>query len=235
VSSNVEWCRTDDAVILLDLKNGRYFGLGRSEREALEELVFDWAKNEENRPPTSRTDRNSVGLPIAERLVERGLLTRHEVQRRVGASSVPMPAEGIPFADVLAPPGVRTSHYANLLAAYGYACYQLRRRSLERIVKHVSGRRYKRSRNACEGLRGQLIYYSRIFLHLRPLVFATRDHCLADSLTLIEFLAEYDLFPSWMVGVRTQPFGAHSWVQYGSLVLNDAPEKVRAYVPILAV
>jgi hypothetical protein len=52
---------------------------------------------------------------------------------------------------------------------------------------------------------------------------------------MIEYLSMYHVFPEWVIGVRTQPFGAHSWVQNGAVVLNDTPERVSSFTPILAV
>ena len=70
---------------------------------------------------------------------------------------------------------------------------------------------------------------------LRPFVFTARDKCLQDSLALIGFLASEGLFPHWVIGVKTRPFGAHSWVQLGPTVLNDHHDHVRQFVPILVV
>jgi hypothetical protein len=70
---------------------------------------------------------------------------------------------------------------------------------------------------------------------MRPLVITSHDKCLHDSLTLLRFLAAEKLYPSWVVGVRTRPFAAHSWVQSGDLVLNDTHEYVRGFTPILVV
>ena len=73
------------------------------------------------------------------------------------------------------------------------------------------------------------------YLRTRPLLSTAHEQCLKDSLTLIRFLASERLYPQWVIGVRTRPFAAHSWVQEGSLVLNDVHETVRRYTPILVV
>ena len=70
---------------------------------------------------------------------------------------------------------------------------------------------------------------------LRPFVFTAREKCLLDSLALVMFLAKDGLLPRWVIGVRTGPFGAHSWVQCGTTVLNDQHEYVRQFRPILVV
>lgn len=73
------------------------------------------------------------------------------------------------------------------------------------------------------------------YLRLRPFALTTHDRCLHDSLALIHFLTTRGLIAQWVIGVRLRPFGAHSWVQRGSVVLNDQPDHVRAYEPILVV
>lgn len=70
---------------------------------------------------------------------------------------------------------------------------------------------------------------------MRPLVITSHDKCLHDSLTLVHFLASEHFYPQWVIGVRTRPFAAHSWVQAGPLVLNDVHEYVRGFTPILVV
>ena len=73
------------------------------------------------------------------------------------------------------------------------------------------------------------------FIRLRPLLFGAQDACLYDSLALARFLSYYRQFPTCVIGVQTNPFGAHCWVQEGPYVFNDAPEYVRRFTPILAV
>ncbi|WP_431261872.1 lasso peptide biosynthesis B2 protein [Roseateles chitinivorans] len=73
------------------------------------------------------------------------------------------------------------------------------------------------------------------FERLRPLAFSARDRCLHDSLSLVFFLFAEGLSARWVIGVKTNPFGAHSWVQSGRTVLNDQHEFVRAFRPILVV
>jgi hypothetical protein len=38
-----------------------------------------------------------------------------------------------------------------------------------------------------------------------------------------------------VLGVRMNPFSAHAWAQFGSIVLTDSLEQVREFTPILAV
>jgi hypothetical protein len=70
---------------------------------------------------------------------------------------------------------------------------------------------------------------------LRPLFYTVRDACVLDCLTMRHFLASYGAQPEWVFGVRTEPFDTHCWLQQGELLLNDLPDRVRQYSPILLV
>lgn len=59
--------------------------------------------------------------------------------------------------------------------------------------------------------------------------------CLVRSFVLLRFLQRCGGGAAWVFGVRTWPFGAHCWLQAGPVVLDDAPERLAPYVPILAV
>jgi hypothetical protein len=72
------------------------------------------------------------------------------------------------------------------------------------------------------------------YFHCRAWLFSAAGECLLDSMTLHAFLAHYGVASSLVIGVRTSPFGAHAWVQFGEHVLNDECENVRAYEPIYA-
>ena len=74
---------------------------------------------------------------------------------------------------------------------------------------------------------------ARVFRILRPIFYTAKDKCFFDSLVLLEFCSRYRLFPSWVIGVTTQPFQAHSWVQEGTIVVNDTAERARVFTPIV--
>lgn len=59
--------------------------------------------------------------------------------------------------------------------------------------------------------------------------------CLLRSFLLLRILRRRGLDATWVFAVRTWPFAAHCWLQRGDLVLDDAPERLIAYSPILAV
>jgi len=81
----------------------------------------------------------------------------------------------------------------------------------------------------------EIVSLAARFARLRPYTFVAHDRCLFHSLALTSFLLAHGLSCTWVIGVRTRPWAAHSWVQYRDWLLNATPEEVREYVPLLAV
>jgi hypothetical protein len=122
-----------------------------------------------------------------------------------------------------------------IVAAYVRARIMLRMLSLHSIVQVTTRRKRARGRrhDAFDFIKARALL--DIYLRLRPFLLTAKNQCLLDSLVLVEFLAAYDLFPLWVVGVRTGPFGAHSWVQQDGTAFNASAEYSRSFSPILAV
>ena len=59
------------------------------------------------------------------------------------------------------------------------------------------------------------------------------DRCLPRSLAFLRLCNARRHFPSLVIGVRTNPFTAHAWVQCEGMVLNDSVDQVRVFTPIL--
>lgn len=105
-----------------------------------------------------------------------------------------------------------------------WAANALRQRSLRDILAWA-----RRTRAPAGNVQRNLV--SR-FLALRP--FYPRDYnCLFDSLALSRFLRERRASGDWVFGVRGAPFAAHCWVEIEGVPVNDDPDFVAPYVPIL--
>jgi hypothetical protein len=59
--------------------------------------------------------------------------------------------------------------------------------------------------------------------------------CLMRSLQQRLYLQRRGHHAAWVFGVRTWPFEAHCWLQAGSVVLDDRPDHVTGFAPILVV
>ncbi len=59
--------------------------------------------------------------------------------------------------------------------------------------------------------------------------------CLMRSLQQRLYLQRRGHHAAWVFGVRTWPFEAHCWLQAGTVVLDDQPDHVAGFTPILVV
>ncbi|WP_379489453.1 lasso peptide biosynthesis B2 protein [Novosphingobium clariflavum] len=68
---------------------------------------------------------------------------------------------------------------------------------------------------------------------LAKLIRTPANRCLSRSIALVQRLAAHGCAAHLVMGVRVIPFAAHSWAQIGDVVLNDSPEEVARFTPIL--
>lgn len=59
--------------------------------------------------------------------------------------------------------------------------------------------------------------------------------CLLRAFMLRHLLRRAGHDPAWVFGVQTWPFAAHCWLQMDDIVLDDHPDRVASYTPILVV
>lgn len=230
LSSHVHVCVTQDHAVLLDLRRDKYIGIAREHMPALAASVIGW-------PATGQPAVESAPLaePVLRDLLSTNVLTADPAAGKEARSPVmPRPRFAAVEADLDDRPRVTVRNVFQLLLAAVKAKALLKWRPIEAIVARVRHRKEQQCASGAFDLDAARPIVAA-FLQLRPLVFATKDECLFDSLVLVEFLALHDLFPVWLFGVATNPFKAHSWVQAGDRVLNDLPERVCRFTPILAV
>jgi len=228
LTSHVRACECDGQVILLDLRRGRYLGIGGPTSAALSQFVQGW--------PIIAAHKDSTATPagirdVTQRFVSQGLMTGNAVRRPLDAT-IAIASTSLDFEDLSADVDIGARRIAHFLKSAALTAWRLRFCSLHAIALAVAARRERNDR-ALSGSLAAMENVSIAYERLRPFVFTSRQKCLYDSLTLIEFLAAEQLFPHWVVGVKTGPFGAHSWVQCGTTVLNDQHEYVRRFRPIL--
>ncbi len=229
-------CRTLCDTVGLDLKRNRYFSLGPGETQVLENidlLPHDTApylpSRNANMPVAPA--RHLLEALIAARIIGRGAGRRAPVTVRTDTSGT-LYSAGYEFQSETP---LRWHHALACLAAHVWARHVLRTCSLYRICRALH---LLRSRSLRRGLvfeDSRAIGLVSVFRILRPFVYDARDRCLLHALTLERFLGFYGLHPNWVIGVRTRPWGAHSWVQAGRLVLDGRPDDVNEYTPILIV
>jgi hypothetical protein len=234
---HVRACSTATGTVLLDLRRNRYFGVGRKETRVLSSLTANWR----DAATTSANLSNDVeplpladAVRIADKLVQAGLLSNDAAEPAAFT-----PTE-IDLNSLLTSVGhevdrkssIRLRHIIHFIRACTWARRSVRSRTLYLVAEEI-GRQKNQAGAPFDADRA--IELVGVFRRLRPHTFAARDQCLFHALALVKFLASHDLYPTWVIGVRTKPWAAHSWVQQGTLLLDANPEQVCDYTPILAI
>jgi hypothetical protein len=225
LAPDVYLCRVLDAVIFLNLKTDNYPTLTADQAQALGSVVHGWPV-----PPVP--GREDFAQRLADKLVEAGLLTR---DGRLGRPAVPvtLDVDEVPSAvgvGSVTRQSIRLVDIWNFLMAWLGATTTMRRRGLQASIHAIRARKPKTPAECDPAQLERLVF---LYRRLRCYAFTVRDRCLLHSLILMRFLARYGVAPLLVVGVRLRPSGAHAWVQQGAMILDDTPERVRAYTPIL--
>jgi hypothetical protein len=169
----------------------------------------------------------------AQHFSDQGLLTQ-DATRGKSAEPVVLPRveQALYRWDSRSTPRIDTRDIVGVARAVTQATISLRLRQLRHTAARI-GQRKARARSAAsvDAMRDA----TAVFLALRPIFYTVGGRCLYDSVVLLDFLAARRLFPVWVIGIRMMPFAAHSWVQYENAALNDDPEFVRSFTPILAI
>ena len=171
------------------------------------------------------------GADALKELLEGGLLTTdRSVGKTVSATRTVLPTESLLDADE--PPHVRLNllHVCRFVAACSVAGARLRWQRIEDTIKAVEQR--KRSYAAADFDLKRACELTAAFQQLRSL-FPRNYICLFDSLALLEFLARYRVFPTWVFGIKLEPWAAHCWVQAEGCAFNEDAERAAGYTPIM--
>jgi hypothetical protein len=234
LAPEVHLSASEEGAVVLDLRNDDYLGLDSMQAYALALVVRGWPRPQVASPQGTVSFDDACVL--AESLRERGLLVTDDgsCEQAPMLPSLPVAeSELIPWEHMRGY-GVRTGHVLSFLTSATVAAILLGCRPFARVVARVRSRRPSHDDSGvCDGHKARQLVSA--YFHIRAFVFGPKNRCLLDSLTLIEFLARYGVYPRWVIGVQVSPFGSHSWVQHEAFVLNGTPSYVRAYDPILVV
>jgi len=236
LASHVCACEVGGQVILLDLRANRYMGIDASAVAMLAGRVDNLPVPTCQAPQLSPRPSNERGA-FAERLVSQGLLvavTNNDGSASFRPTALDEATSSLDLSDAASHQSVNAGRFADFLRSTARAAWWLRTRSLYSIATTLSAG--KNISGACDaGIAHRMKQCAATYERLRPLLLTANEKCLFDSLAMVGFLAAENLYPRWVIGVKTRPFGAHAWVQAGNTVLNDQHEYVRQFRPILAV
>jgi hypothetical protein len=240
VAPHVHVCVTGDGSVILDLKRDKYLGLGKRDTELLAAAIASWPKPQWGRTETEPTS-DAVVVDTDElcrSLAADGLLISGVSNAAQTAQEPPvdMKREWMSVGDEFEVESkVTLRHVANFVVAYLWARCSLAWRPFSATVEGMRLEKARRPSSIDPNDTVKMTALVGVFRQLRPLAFAAEGRCLLHALTLTRFLNRYRLYPEWVIGVATQPWAAHAWVQCGNFLLDTNPEKVCRYTPILVI
>lgn len=237
IPAHVYFASDADTVVFLDLRADRYSMLFGEKAHAFNALLSN--ANAAGPRVLSVNAHACLGDPTLYHQVLSELVDNRLATLDTRLADVALPAQPIPPEDSLftAMPQSQTSlsiiDVWHFLAACTVSKLRLKFLKIETVVRHVD-RRKELNRSAEHTSISEVHRLVTIYNRLRPII-PSSHLCLFDSLCLLEFLACYGCFPSWVFAVRFDPWGAHCWVQYGTLALNEDIEVASAHLPIMTV
>jgi len=221
LAPHVHFCYRGDAFVFLDLKQDDYMLINGHTAAAFRKLL------------DQQLTHSHPGADLQE-LLDGGLLTTDSRSgKRLCAARAELALELLLDPEQMTQGWPRIPHIARFISACTTAAMRLRWGHIQQTVNAVANRKLRYSSSAPVDV-NKARELTATFQTLRSLF--PRDYlCLFDSLALLEFLAGFDVYPTWVFGVRLEPWGAHCWVQQGQFIFNEGVEEAASYTPIMTV
>lgn len=217
-------CRSMDHVVFLDLKRERYLALAPDDATHLSSIL-----NSGNVQGDSLHGESSV----VDMLKREGLLVQDEARGKCFMLGSLVEPRAALCAEKELLPRLHKSDVLHFIRAWTVASAMMRFRSLKAIVERVRMRKVRRGASARSADVDEALGLARMFATMQPMLPSSGSSDIRRSLTLIEFLACSDIYPSWVFGVRLSPFAATTWVQQGDTVLSGSVDGIRGYSPLM--
>jgi len=207
------FCVSNQQVTLLDLRKDRYFALPPGLDVAFQRLVSQL-----------NTDADA---PAISQLIDKQILVETTVDGFIApAPQIPSPSRS--FVDGFQPP-TRPWLIAEALFWQWHTALRLRKSNLHAVISNLSSK---------IGLINMLSEPTENMLSsflISRRVMPTQEQCLRWSIAMTSFLLRHGVYANLVIGVATNPFRAHAWVQRGETILSDRLDTVLRYTPILVV
>lgn len=234
LSEHVYACQSGSHVILLDVLRDQYLAVDAESARLLTESVYGWPTFASGAASTVMADARR-DTTIRRFLAEGLLTTDPRAAKKPAKELIEPPSKALLEQNPETTPVIQPRYVPDFLLSFGLAAAMLRLRHFAKVVTRVRARREREAANSGDLDLGDAAELVAAFDALRPFAFASKDACLLHALALLEFLSLHRIFPSWVFGVRTEPFAAHCWVQHRDVVFNDVPDYVSRYTPIMAI
>jgi len=232
---HVYLCFTNHHAVFLDLKSDKYLCLiPEHARQLCLALGFPQPEDFPGRSSAQGTDSDFNHL--IQEMISNNLLTENTQEgKKTQPVTLERPTYDLMGHDFGLKPKINLRHIFNFFYASLISQFHLHFTSLEKIIKNLKKRKIRRAFRHTSPDSEDIRELLEIFRSLRPLVFTAKNHCLYDSLSLIEFMARYNYYPTWVFGVKVGPFEAHCWIQEGKILLNDSIDYTTFFTPIMTV
>ena len=228
-------CLAGRYYVILDLLGDKYWCVEKRLFEALAPRISLPSSRTQESRDSRYNDMISEAQGVLSELLERGLLTENSRDSNApSVQSIVRPNETLMSETRDGSLARCTRYIPSFIASVRVAAHSLVTQSIAETVNPVADRRRQHRQHGSPFDLDRAAVLTSIFYRLRP--FYNREYlCLFDSLALLEFLARYSLFPTWVFAVQSEPFMAHCWIQENRILLNDTVDRVSVYTPILAV
>ena len=236
IKNDVYFCYAGTQIVFLDLERNKYSAIDRSLAPSLTGIVGGWATSDSGASSLgAATNGKKIEKQVAESLLERGILTRsQENGKKAAPTRLANPTTDLVKEYDLSKSSISLLHIVRFIRSYLYAVVALRIFSLAGIVRRIRVQKMQVGQQVQYGSVSEARELVRIYDQLRPFFFQSSQKCLLNSLVLIEFMRHYNVHPTWVIGVTTGPFRAHSWLELNGAVVDDFEIHVKNYVPIMA-
>lgn len=223
LSSHVHFCCRGDAFVFMDLQQDDYLLVNGHTATAFQMLLDD-----------QLTQANSSFATDLQELLDSGLLTTDpSAGKSLSATRSELALELLIDPEDMSRCRPQPSHITRFISACITAAIRLRCSHIQQIVSAVANRKRRHTSGMSFDI-NKARELTAAFQALRS-AFPRNYLCLFDCLALLEFLAGYDLYPTWVFGVRLEPWVAHCWVQEGQFIFNEGVEEAASHTPIMTV
>ena len=206
----LSFCRTEGQIIFLDLHADRYFGLRPALDQAFGTLI----------------DADRIDHRQCDALLAAGIIIRSPV----GDKPVPCPRAHPSEATLpMEKPRISPAHVASALTRRLWWRARLRQLPFARNIGVIEQRNLGVVQHAAPT--GRLARLDHAYRRA-TMILSARDQCLASALSLASWLITLGIRPDLVLGVKLNPFQAHSWVEVDGMIIADDPDQVRPFTPI---
>ncbi|MEM7432654.1 MAG: lasso peptide biosynthesis B2 protein [Pseudomonadota bacterium] len=235
LEERVRAVETSNAVVFLNLETDTYSAVTDFEKSVVLKYVPLPAGRKDTEDCVTPYEWDAASLEVLEWLRGEGLIRREETNTALASTDDLRPNPTVDLRPVSERPLffriISTFRFFRVLFA---AKALMRSNSISRSVQYVRSVKNKRESRWGAGYTAELGELMSQFILLRALTYTSRDRCVFDSLVLSVFLAKNGLEPELKIGVKTQPFASHCWVQVDGKIVNELEEYSGSFYEIIA-